>query len=133
MVTTEDPFHLDVLNRKGHRGFFPEGDHNSEILQEHAGNKGGYKEIAITANTHGYFPFIVSTDADQGQGEGKKKQQHFMTHRISGFFNGAENQSGLSMEEVFKTKNTVMDHRHNLKTDWSGNFYSIVPHLCNVC
>ena len=74
MVTTEDPLHLDVLNRKGHRGFFPEGDHNSEILQEHAGSQGWYKEIAITAGSHGYFPFPVSTDALQGQGEDKSKQ-----------------------------------------------------------
>ena len=114
---------MAVLNIPGRRVFFPEGDHNSEILQEHAGSKGGYKEITMTQDRHGYFPFQVRPDALEGQAADKSKPKYFMAHRISGFFNGAENESGLSMEEVFNTNLAVMDHRHNLKTDVAGNFY----------
>ena len=126
MVTTEDPLHLAVLNIPGRRVFFPEGDHNSEILQQDAGSKGGYKEIAMTpSSSHGYFTLSVRPDTLEGQGADKSKPKYFMAHRISGFFNGTENESGLSMEEVFNTNLTVMDHRHNLKTDVDGNFYRL--------
>jgi len=122
VVTTEDPLHLAVLNIPGRRDFFPEGDHNSEILQEDSGSKGGYKEIAMNpSSSHGYFSFQVIRDFLEGPG--KSKATGFQAHRISGFFNGAENQSGLSMEEVFNSTLAVMDHRRNLKTDVAGNFY----------
>ena len=124
MVTTEDPLNLAFLNIRGRRVFIPEGDHNSEILQEDSGSKGGYKEIAMNpSSSHGYFSFQVILDSPEGAA--KSKAKGFLAHRISGFFNGAENQSGLSMEEVFNSTLAVMDHRRNLKTDVAGNFYRL--------